>query len=201
MEKNNAAQANRVKYGLKNLYYAVAEVSEIDNTATYEEPVRWPGAVSLSMPPQGGETKFFADDGVYFSVTANNGYSGDLESALVPESFLRDVLGETLDANGVLVDNTNAVQKHFALLFEFQGDQHARRHVLYNCTAGRPEVGSKTKGETIEPQTDKVSILAAPIHCAELDRDMSKASVGADKDVYKDWYKTVYMPKNAIAEE
>lgn len=186
---------NRVKFGLKNVYYAIAEISEADNTATYGKPVRWPGAVSLSMAAQGGESKFFADDGIYFAVTANNGYGGDLEAALVPESFLLDVLGETRDANGVIVDDTNAVQAHFALLFEFQGDQHGRRHVLYNCTAGRPDVASKTKGDSIEPQTEKVSITAAPIHSSELDRDMSKATVSADSEVYKDWFKEVYLPQ------
>lgn len=194
MTKNDTPRANRVKYGLKNLYYAVAEVNEMDNTATYGKPVRWPGAVSLSMPPQGGETKFFADDGIYFSATANNGYSGDLECALVPDSFRKDVQGEITDANGVDVDDTNAVQKPFALLFEFQGDQHARRHVLYNCTAGRPEVSSKTKGETIEPQTEKVSVTAAPIHCAGLQKDISKATAGPGSSAFADWYKAVYQP-------
>lgn len=190
---------NRVKFGLKNVYYAIAEISEEDNTATYKPPVRWPGAVSLSMAAQGGESKFYADDGIYFAVTANNGYSGDLEAALVPESFLLDVLGETKDANGVMVDDTNAVPACFALLFEFQGDRHGRRHVLYNCTASRPDVASKTKGESIEPQTEKVTITGAPIHSSELDRDMSKASVGADKEAYKDWFKEVYLPKALAA--
>lgn len=191
---------NRVKFGLKNLYYALAKISEEDNTATYSAPVRWPGAVSLSMAAQGGESKFYADDGIYLAVTANNGYSGDLEAALVPESFLLDVLHETKDANGVIVDDTNAVPECFALLFEFQGDRQARRHVLYNCTASRPDVASKTKGESIEPQTEKVTITAAPIHSKELGRDMSKASVSADKEVYKDWFKTVYVPK-AVSEQ
>lgn len=186
---------NKVKFGLKNLYYALAQINEQDNTATYKPPVRWPGAVSLSMAAQGGESKFYADDGIYFATAANNGYSGDLEAALVPKSFLLDVLGEMEDANGVVVDDTNAVPACFALLFEFQGDQHGRRHVLYNCTASRPDVASKTKGETIDPQTEKVTITAAPIHNNELNKDISKASVTADKDVYKDWFKEVYLPK------
>ena len=84
---------------------------------------------------------------VYFRSTSNNGYSGDLEIALIPEWFRTDILQEAKDANGVLVersDNTDVV--YFALLFEFDGDAHGIRHVLYNCSASRPSIESETQG-------------------------------------------------------
>ena len=48
--------ANRVKYGLKSVYYAVCTVDATTNVATYGTPKPWPGAVSLSLDAEGGTT-------------------------------------------------------------------------------------------------------------------------------------------------
>ena len=44
------------------------------------------------------------------------GYEGDLELAMVPESFRTDVLKESLDDNSVLVESANVETANFALL-------------------------------------------------------------------------------------
>ena len=61
---------------------------------------------------------------MYISASStNNGYSGDLEIALIPEWFRTEILQEKLDSNGVLVEKSdNAGSVKFALLFEFDGD-------------------------------------------------------------------------------
>lgn len=186
--------ANKVKFGLKNTYYAVATIDETDNTATYAAPVKMNGAVSLSMEAQGDTNKFYADDGVYFASVANNGFEGDLEMALIPDSFRKDILGEVEDKNKVLVDDTNASQVQFALLFEFQGDKKAKRHAFFNCVATRPAVASATKGESVEPQTETLTITASPIHCAALNTDITKANCESDNTAYDTWFTEVYTP-------
>ena len=185
---------NKVKYGLKNVHYAVATIDEATNTATYGTPVAWPGGVSLSLDAEGDVTKFRADNIDYYVGQSNNGYSGSLESALVPDSFKKDVLGELEDANGVWVENAEAKTVHFALMFQFEGDQNAVRHVMYNCTASRPSVSGNTTDTNIEPQTETVDITASPIHNASLDKDLVKARIKQDEAQYSSWFDAVYQP-------
>lgn len=148
--------ANKIKYGLRNCYYAVA-TEGTGGALTYATPVAIPGAVNLSLSQEGETTPFYADDVIYFQSASNNGYSGTLEVALVPDSFKADVL---LESNGV--EYANVVPKEFALLFEFQGDQAATRHVLYRCTVSRPDINGATKEASIEPQTETLNISALP---------------------------------------
>jgi len=187
--------SNKVKYGLKNVYYAKATIDAATNTATYATPVAWPGAVNLSMEAQGESTNFRADNVDYWVGQSNNGYEGDFESALIPDSFKKDILGYIEDGNGVLVEDAGAPTRPFALLFQFEGDAHAVRHVLYNVTSGRPSVASETTGDTIEPVTETASMTAVAIHNATLDKDIVKASVTPDQAAqYNGWFENVYQP-------
>lgn len=186
--------ANKVKFGLRNVYYAPLTVSDA-GVPSFGEPVKWPGAVELSMEAQGETGKFYADDGAYFVNTVNNGYEGDLTSAMVPESFRKDILGEFEDGDGVLLDDCDATQKTFALLFEFQGDKNARRHVMYNCTATRPSIGSKTKEESVEVQTEAVTITASPLFFPTVSRTVTKGSIeDPTSATYTGWYTSVHEP-------
>lgn len=187
--------ANKIKFGLKNVYYAVATIAA-DGSATYDTPVKWPGAVSLSLDPQGESEPFYADNVVYWMGAVNNGYQGDLEMAKVIDSFKTDVLGMIDDTKHVLIEDANAQAVHFALLFQFEGDVKATKHVLYNCTATRPTTGSQTKNDTVEPQTETVTITAASIYDATLQKDIVKAETKEDTDAttYSGWESTVYLP-------
>lgn len=189
---------NKVKYGLKNVYYAVATIDELTNTATYGTPKKWPGAVNMSQDAQGDTTKFRADNIDYWVGASNNGYSGDFECARIPDSFKMDVLGVIEDSNGVMIEDAGARTVHFALMFQFEGDVSATRHVLYNCTATRPTVSGSTTEETIEPQTETVTITGVAIHNAALDMDLVKARCGEDNAEYANFFSAVYQP-SAVA--
>lgn len=186
---------NKIKYGIKKVHWAIATIAT-NGTATYGTPVSEPGAVSISMEAQGEATTFYADNIVYYSGANNAGYEGDLEMALISDKFKVDVLGYKLNSKGVLLEDANAPTVHFALLFEFEGDEKATRHVLYNCTASRPSVASSTKNESIEPQTETVSIRATSIYVTALTTDIVKGATGATTQAttYNGWYDAVVVP-------
>lgn len=191
--------ANKVKYGLSNVYYAVATINDSDHTATYSTPVAFPGAVSMSLDAQGELTPFRADNVDYWVGNANNGYEGDLEMALITDGFRKDILGQVEDDNDVLVELKDVDAVHFALIFQFEGDKNATRHVLYNCTATRPAASGQTTEETIEPQTETVTIKASSIYNDSLEKEVVKASTGANTDsaTYDGWTSTVYQAEIA----
>lgn len=188
--------ANKVKYGLKNVHYAVAAINDSTHAATYSTPVAFPGAVSMSLEAQGELTPFRADNIDYWVANTNNGYSGELEMALITDAFRKDVLGQVEDTNGVLVEKKDVEAIHFALLFQFEGDEKATRHVLYNCTATRPSAAGNTTDETIEPQTETVTLTASSIYNASFAQEIVKVQTKAstDSDTYDGWFEEVYQP-------
>ena len=188
-----ADKNNKVKYNLKNTHYAVLSLDE-DGSVTFGNPVPIPGAVSISLDANGEPENFYADGIAYYVINNNMGYDGDLELALIPESFRTDILKEELDDKGVLIENAQTELASFALLFEFDGDVRHIRHVLYNCAGSRPGIEGKTNEESREVQTETLKIKATPLASG-----LVKAKTGntTDATVYNDWYKAVYMPAAA----
>ena len=180
---------NKVKYNVCNVHYAVLKTN--GEVPVFDKLVHLPGAVALSLEPNGEPESFYADGVEYYTISNNMGYEGDLELALIPESFRTDVLKELKDKNKVLVENSNSETANFALLFEFDGDKKKIRHVVYNCAASRPTIEGKTNEESREVQTEKLTITARP-----LANGLVKSKTGDEttEDIYKKWYQMVYLP-------
>lgn len=187
---------NKVKYGLKNVHYAPLTIGDT-GAVTFGAPVPIPGAVNLSLDAAGDTSTFYADNMAYYVTAANDGYSGTLEMALIPDDFRKDILGETLDAaDKVLVESAAAETKSFAFLFEFSGDQKAVRHVLYNCKATRPSMSSATTTNTKEPSTDTLNLTASPLANGYV---KAKTTADTTATVYENWFKQVWQPSGEAA--
>ena len=191
-----ALKKNKVKFGLNKVHYAKITSWTDDGVPTFATPVRIPGAVSLSIDAEGEAENFFADNGVYYVINNNAGYTGELEIALVTTDFATDILGEKLDNNGVLVESNDAELAQFALLFEFCGDKNHIRHVLYCCSASRPATESSTTEEETEVKTETLSLKATALPDGLV---KSKTCENTDEATYNNWYKSVYIPTFAAA--
>ena len=181
---------NKVTFGLSNAHYAI--ITEGENGAiTYGTPVRLPGAVSLTLEPKGEQADFYADNLVYYTTSANQGYDGTLEIAQLTEEFRQEVLGETVSTTDkVFVESANANPKKIALLFEFDGDVKATRHLLTYVTVSRPGLNAATKTESTEPGTGELTFVAGP----RPSDYVIKLSTGSEttEGVYDAWYTSVY---------
>ena len=188
--------ANKVVFGLSSAYVAFLT----ESTGVYDTPEALAGAVNMSLSPEGESTIFYADDVAYHTVETNNGYSGELEVAHVPDAMLAEMLGWHVDDNGMLTELSDAEAKPFALLGQVKGDAANRRFVLYKCLASRPNVEHSTKGESTEPKTTVLPIRVTPI---EIDSQYVVKGVLeyalANASVYNAWYDAVYEPVNAVS--
>lgn len=174
---------NKVQFNLKNAHYALM------NGAGYETPVPIPGSVNLNLTPEGDSTTFYADGVAYYCTTANNGYSGDLEIAIIPLQMLKDVWGFTQDTNKVLIEDATVEPKEFALLFQIDGDATESLYALYSVTAKRPAISSKTNEKSKEPQTQKLSMTAIPLPDGKV---RARTTAETPDNIKSNWFKSVY---------
>lgn len=187
---------NKIKYGLKNTHYAV--INEINGAVSYGTPKHIPGSVNLVQNAVGDPVIFNADDIEYYREDVNNGYDGSLEMALIPDSFRVDVLGDTLDSNGALIENADGKAKKIALMFEFSGDEKKIRHVNYNVSVSRPSIEGSTKTNTKEPKTETMDITVRPA----IDTGDVKGKIEEGKTGYETFFSAVYLknsPVNTVA--
>ncbi|MEK4494496.1 major tail protein [Ureibacillus sp. FSL W8-0352] len=189
---------NKVSYGLTNVHYAVISKDEQGNYK-YGKPKRVYGAVSLTLDPTGDSNNFYADNGVYFSRTANTGYEGTLSIARIPEEFRIDVLGEKL-IDGGLLEKADAKPNDIALLFEVDGDVQQDRFVYYDVSVARPSQNANTTAESIEIEAQELSITVKPRTTDKAIRFVTGENT--PKEIYDNFYNEVYEPKeNQEAEQ
>ena len=185
--------ANKIKFGLSNVHYAkITEVSE-GGVPTYGAIKRIPGAVNLALDPEGTSEPFYADNIVFHNTKTNAGYAGDLEIALIPDDFRIDILGDKVDDNGVIIEDSDAQGSEFAFFFQFEGDESGRRHIMWRCSVERPSVEGATKEDTTTPNTDTLTLTAM----AREDNHQIKGYVdntAEQKSVYENWFTQVYEP-------
>ena len=186
---------NKVRFGLKNVHYAVLTEGSTNAWAT---PVAVPGAVSLEISANVASEDFYADNVAYYRSYANNGYTGTAEFARITEAMLSAIWGITADGTGVIREKAGDEPKPFALLFQIDGDQDDELYVLYRCLpSSKPTVGSQTIEENATPVTQSFEFSALPLVTgAASQQGLIKAHTGASAStsVRSGWFSAVNVP-------
>lgn len=179
---------NKVNFGLSNVYYAKATVS--GGAVSYGTPKKIDGGVSLSLSSDSNASDFFADNIRYWKSSASQGYSGTIEFAKLSEDFRKDILGETVDDNGVIMESTSDTTAPFALIFQVEGDIDEEMRLLYYCTVTRPPLNANTITDSTTPDTVTLDLTVSP----RPDTGEIKASTGSTTvtTVASAWTTSVY---------
>lgn len=149
---------SKVKFGLSNV--KVAPRTESEGTVTYGTVVDIPGAVNLSIERESDQNIFYADNKAYFTTNSKSSVSLELEIAEIAKDIMLQYLGYVKSKNGTVLETNTAVTPSFALMFQIETDEKARKVCYYNCTAVESDEEYSTQEESIEPTTSKLTVTA-----------------------------------------
>ncbi len=148
--------ANKVLFGLSNLYIGTYAVN--DGVVTLGTPYHQAGAVGFS-PDQSTDTNvFYADNVEYYSSISEGAIEGDIEVAMFDDAFKTQFLGYKTLADGGLAQVKNPTKPNVYVAFEISGDREARRCIFFNGTLGAISREYATTEDSIEPQTESISV-------------------------------------------
>ena len=177
---------NKVRFGLKNVH--VCSITEDAETITFGTPVAWKGAKSLTLDPEGDTNTYYADNIAYFTTNTNNGYSGSLEMSEIPEKIEKMIFNTVTTEEGNLAEDANVLPNNVALMFQFDGDVSATKHIFYKVVFARPNVEGETKEESTDPKTTSMDIKAVPV--AQGDHQWVKSKCRKGDTNYENFFTT-----------
>ena len=155
------SETNKVRYGLSNVH--VGTVTMGDGTPTFSVPKAYPGAVSMTLDPEGEQSIFYADNIAYYVTNSNNGYTGELEMAYLYDWFETEYLGNKESQEGMIVETSDAPTQMAYIMFQFEGDVNATKYIIYNATFSRPSLEESTQEDTTEPNTTTIPFTSVPL--------------------------------------
>lgn len=151
---------NKVQFGLCNVHVGEYTVG-VDGTATLGTPMHVPGAVKLTLNPEGEETVEYADNTKYYVDNTDNGYTGDLEMEYFPDEFKTTFMNYRELTGGGVAQYKNISNKKVYIMFEGDGDAEKRRHIMYNVSLGQitHEHGTTEASKTPEHDTLPITVV------------------------------------------
>lgn len=167
---------NKVLFGFKDLYIGTYSVDE-NGDVTMGSPYHQKGAVGFSPEEQGENYTFHADDSAYFSYYTSGSFEGDLVVARFDDAFKKAFKGFVELDDGGLAQIKNAITPSVYVMFETQGNEGPERVIFYNCTMGGITREYATIEDSVEVQTESVSVKVV----GDVKTGISKVGYGKDK--------------------
>ena len=143
-----------MRLGVKSLYYAVMNDEDAE---TYATPVAVEGVSNIDISANSGTSKFYADNTLHENIPYVSDFEITLEMAELDPETKADLLGNTLDASGVLTEKTTDNPPYVALGYKITKSNGSDVYVwFYKGKFRVPDESIATEGETPEPQPDEI---------------------------------------------
>lgn len=152
--------ANKVLFGFSDLYVGTYTVGD-GGTVTLGTPYHQAGAVGFSPEASSDQSTFYADNIPYYVTYSDGAIEGDLEVAMFDDAFKTQFLGYRAMADGGLAQVKGATKPNIYLAFEVSGDSEKRRVIFFNGTFGSITREYATTEDSVEPQTESISVSFA----------------------------------------
>lgn len=180
-----------VRVGLDMLHYAIITDEE---TEEYGVPIPIPGAITASISPEVNTETLYADDQAADVATALGTIEVEINVKDLTAEASKDLLGSTIDVNGVLVDNKADNAPYVALGFRSRKSNGAYRMVwLLKGKFAPSEEEYNTKEGSPSFQTPTITGSFLP---RETDGDwryrVDSDDVGIKPAVITNWFNRVY---------
>lgn len=186
--------------GLDKLYYAII-TEGTGGVETYGTPKVLAKAISAELAPQIAEATLYADDGAAENVKEFTSATFTLGVDDLASDAMADLLGATVDQNGVVVSTPDDVAPYVAVGFRAKRSNGKYQYFwLYRVKFGVPNNTLATKGDSITFNTP--SIVGTVMRRNKADGngghpwkvDVVEGATGVDQTVVDGWYSAVYEP-------
>jgi phi13 family phage major tail protein len=185
------SMAKGIRIGMDKIHYAIMTDEEQE---TYDTPKPIPGAITGTVSPSTNTETLYADDQAWETASALGEIEVELNVADLPREVLADLLGATVDANGVLVQSKSDVAPYVAIGFRSQKSNGKYRYFwLYKGKFQPNEEEFQTKEDSPSFQTPTITgtFIARQTDGkwrARVDED----ETGVKPEVIQNWFSAVY---------
>lgn len=184
-----------VSVGLKDFYYAV--LTKDDETGvTYSTPKKIAHAITAKVTPTVNTATLYADNGPILTANALGEIAVELNVVDIPFDVQVELLGLTVNADGVVIDNAEDQAPEVAIGFRRTTSANTSRLTwLLKGKFSLPAEEGATQGDTPEFQTPTITAtFLKRIYDGNWRYRLDTGSATASEEVAAEWFSAVYDP-------
>lgn len=183
--------------GCEGLHFALlnSETDVVGGTPTWEDPVAVPSLIAIDIKDNKDTVEFFSDNKLEQVINAFSGKEVTIELGYLSKEIEAMISGNRYE-EGVYIQDADAVAGEIALMFRAPLSKGGFRYVcLYKGILAKEESNYKTKEDSVEGQTVKLTGVFAPlasngVPSIEVD-DNDKKLTQTQKTMISKWFTEV----------